>query len=153
VKLSPLHLKNYFVTNLSIQANPVTEGSKIDLLDGVNTSTTVETAQHIENKRDWKAAVQIKCSPKDKNICAYLITVELVGFFEVDKELPEDKIADVVAANAPAILYSAARELILLVTGRGPFPPFALPSVTFIDETPSSKRQLEESKARELIKP
>jgi preprotein translocase subunit SecB len=72
----------------------------------------------------------------------------LVGFFEVDTGLPEEVIGDVVAANAPAILYSAARELILLVTGRGPFPPFSLPSATFIDETPTSKRRLTETKAK-----
>lgn len=146
--LSPLHLKNYFVTNLSVQANPVTEGSQMVLQGGVNTVTTVETAQHAENKRDWKVAIQIRCSPENKNLCAYLISAELVGFFEVDKGLPEEVIGDVVAANAPAILYSAARELILLVTGRGPFPPFSLPSATFIDETPTSKRRLTETKAK-----
>lgn len=146
VKKSPLKIKNYFVTSLSIKANPAEEGAKSPLEDGVNLVTKVETAQHAENKRDWRVALQINCSPAEKNVCAYVIGVELVGFFEVDKDLKEELIGDVVAANAPAILYSAARELILLVTGRGPFPPFALPSATFIDETPSSKKRLEEAK-------
>jgi len=146
VKKSPLKIKNYFVASLSVKANPAEEGARSPLEDGVNTATRVETAQHAENKRDWKVALQINCSPVEKNVCAYLISVELVGFFEVDKEWPDDKIGDVVAANAPAILYSAAREIILLVTGRGPFPPFALPSASFVDETPSAKKRAEEAK-------
>jgi preprotein translocase subunit SecB len=153
VKRSPLKIKNYFVTNLSVKANPVEDGAKPLLEGGVNTVTKVETAQHAENKRDWKVALQVNCSPAEKNLCAYLITVELIGFFEVDKALSDDKIEDVVAANAPAILYSAARELILLATGRGPFPPFALPSATFIDETPSAKKNLEEAKKKAETQP
>jgi len=144
VKRSPLRIKNYFVTSFSVKANPAEDGAKTPLEDGVNIVTKVETAQHADNKRDWKVALQVDCSPVEKNVCAYIVAVELVGFFEIDKELPEDRIADVVAANAPAILYSAAREIILLMTGRGPFPPFALPSATFIDETPSSKRKAAE---------
>jgi hypothetical protein len=38
-----------------------------------------------------------------------------------------------------------ARELILLITGRGPFPPLSLPSASFIDETPSSKKWMMEA--------
>lgn len=146
MKRSPLKIKNYFVTNFSVKANPAEEGAKIPLADGVNTVTKVETAQHAENKRDWKVALQINCTPVENNVCAYLIAAELIGFFEVDKEMEEEKIGDVVAANAPAILYSAARELILLVTGRGPFPPFPLPSAHFIDETPSAKKRAEETR-------
>jgi preprotein translocase subunit SecB len=146
VKRSPLRIKNYFVTSLSVEANPAEDGAKSPLEDGVVTVTRVETAQHAENKRNWKVALQVNCTPTEKNVCAYEAAVELVGFFEIDKELSEDRIGDVVAANAPAVLYSAAREIILLITGRGPFPPFALPSATFIDETPSSKKRAEESK-------
>ena len=146
MRKSQLKIKNYFVTSLSVKANPAEEGAKTPLEDGVNTVTKVEAAQHAENKRNWKVALKIDCAPVDNKVCAYLISVELVGFFEVDKELADEKMGDIVAANAPAILYSAARELILLVTGRGPFPPFPLPSATFIDETPSAKKRADEAK-------
>jgi preprotein translocase subunit SecB len=138
VKRSPLKVKNYFVTGLSVKATPVMEGTQVPLAGDVNVTTKVEAAQRADNKRDWKVALQLNCEPADKNAGAYVVAMELIGFFEVDSELSEDRIGDVVAANAPAILYSAARELILLITGRGPFPPLSLPSATFIDETPTS---------------
>lgn len=152
MKKSLLKIKNYFVTSLSVKAIPVEEGAKSSPEGRVDTITKVETAQHLENKRDWKVALAIHCSPAEKNVIGYSISVELVGFFEVEKELPEEQIGDVVVANAPAILYSAARELILLVTGRGPFPPFPLPSASFIDETPSSKKRMEEAKQAAQVK-
>jgi len=121
------------------------EGTQVPLAGEAQVTTKVEAAQRADNKRDWKVALQLNCEPVDKNAGSYVVSMELIGFFEVDNELSEDRIGDVVAANAPAILYSAARELILLITGRGPFPPLALPSATFIDETPSSKKRLAEA--------
>ena len=146
MKKSPLKVKNYFVTGLSVKANPIVEGTQVPLAGEVNVNTKVEAAQRADNKRDWKVALQLNCEPAERNTGAYVVTMELIGFFEVDNDLPEDRIGDVVAANAPAILYSAARELILLITGRGPFPPLSLPSATFIDETPSQKRVAEAQK-------
>ena len=148
MKKSPLKVKNYFVTGLSVKANPIVEGTQGPLVGEANVTTKVEAAQRTDNKREWKVALQLNCEPVEKNAGAYVVAMELIGFFEVDNVLPVDRIGDVVAANAPAILYSAARELILLITGRGPFPPFSLPSATFIDETPSSqKRRAEAQKA------
>ena len=108
-------------------------------------ASAAETAQNVDNKRDWKVAIQIKCEPIEKNIGGYSITAELIGFFEVDNGLPEDRIEDIVTANGPAVLYGAARELVLLMTGRGPFPPFSLPCATFIDETPSAQKRAAEA--------
>jgi preprotein translocase subunit SecB len=145
VKNSPLKVKNYFVTGLSVKANPIVEGTQVPLSGAANVITKVEAAQRADNKRDWKVALQLNCEPAEKNVGSYVVSMELIGFFEVDNDFAEDRIGDVVAANAPAILYSAARELILLITGRGPFPPLSLPSATFIDETPSSKKRVAEA--------
>ena len=146
MKSSPLHLKNYFVTHLSVRANQLADLSQ-GQDSGGSLTTKVENAKHAEDERQWRVAIQISCSATEKKFCPYLIEAELVGFFEADKSISDDKVEDIVAANAPALLYSAARELVLLVTGRGPFPPFCLPSATFIDHTPSSRKALAESKA------
>jgi preprotein translocase subunit SecB len=145
VKKSPLKVKNYFVTALSVKANPIVEGTQVPLAGEANVITKVEAAQRTDNKRDWKVALQLNCEPVEKNSGSYVASMELIGFFEVSEDYPEDRIADIVAANAPAILYGAARELILLVTGRGPFPPLSLPSASFVDETPSSQKRLAEA--------
>jgi preprotein translocase subunit SecB len=146
VKKSPLKVKDYFVTELSVKANPFSEGAKFPVEGNYNMSSKVETAKNETNVRDWKVALQIKVEPIEKNIGGYSITIELVGFFDVENEYPEDRIGDMVTANAPAVLYGAAREILILITGRGPFPIFSLPCATFIDETPSAKRKLAEEK-------
>jgi preprotein translocase subunit SecB len=138
VQPSPLFLKNYFVTRLLVEANRTADLSKVE--GQVNTTTQLQPAQHNENKRDWRVTLKISCTPTEPTMCCYLVEIELVGFFEVHKSINEKDIADLVIGNGPAILYGAAREIILLVTGRGPFPPFSLPSATFIDDCPSSKR-------------
>jgi len=153
VKKSPLKVKNYFITGLSVKANPIVEGTQVPLVGDANVTTKVEVAQRADNKRDWKVALQLNCEPVEKNAGAYVVSMELIGLFEVDNDLAEDRIGDVVAANAPAILYSAARELILLITGRGPFPPLSLPSATFIDETPTSIMRRAEAQKAAAAKP
>lgn len=139
MQLSPLILKNYFVTNLSVKAcvpnfRTAEEVRKAFEEGTSNMSAKVETAKNDANPRLWKVALVLALGPNEKgHFCPYLIDVELVGFFEVHVSVEESKIQDLVVCNGPSILASAARELILLITGRGPLPPFTLPSVTFVD--------------------
>lgn len=70
---------------------------------------------------------------KDK--VPYSFKVSLVGYFHVDAAMKEDADANaLVYANAPAILFSAAREMLALVTARGPYPAVILPTVSFHDD-------------------
>ena len=67
----------------------------------------------------------------------YWGNLDAVGFFyiepiEGDKE--EKKLLKIVGANAPAILYSASRELYLFLAGRGPWLPLQWPTVHFADQ-------------------
>lgn len=105
-------------------------------------TTKVNTAKSNEDDRQYRVGLQISCSQGEGDFVPYSIEAELVGFFEVDANIPQEKIGDIVSVNAPAVLYSAARELVLLVTGRGPFPPFLLPCSTFTDDAPSNRKQV-----------
>jgi preprotein translocase subunit SecB len=147
---SPVHLKNYFVTKLLVKANELADPAQLQNTEA-SLTTKLQTAKNTQDDRQWKVALNISCCPAEKKFAPYHIEAELVGFFEAEKTVPEDNIADLITANAPAILYSAARELILLITGRGPFPPFSLPSATFIDETPSSKKAVAAAKATPVL--
>ena len=63
----------------------------------------------------------------------------VVGVFSVEESVPEEQRASLVKVTGGAMLYSAAREFILLVTYRtSPFPPFYLPtlSVKALEEAP-----------------
>jgi len=142
---SPLHLKTYVFTKLSVTADSPHEGAKRDA--AMTTHTKVETARNNTDKNNWRVGLQISCVPAEKDAVSYRIEAELIGIFQMDGDFPEEKAVDIVSANAPSVLYSAAREMILLITGRGPFRPFCLPSVTFIDHAPSVRKKSEETKA------
>ena len=141
--LSPLFLKHYFIANLSVKANPdfasFTDAKQfqhaIETAEG-NLGAEVEIAKNPENDRDWKVGLKIHHASSGEKFCAYFIDIELVGFFEMHSSVPSEKVPALVAANAPALLFSAARELVMLITGRGPLPPLCLPSVTFVDAVP-----------------
>jgi preprotein translocase subunit SecB len=91
--------------------------------------------------------LKVSCTPLEKNHCSYYFDLELVGFFETYSELSEEMAADIINVNGPSTLYGAARELVLLITGRGPFPPVSLPAVSFVDEAPSKKKTGEKAAA------
>ena len=95
MKKSPLKVKDYFVTDFSVKANPLPEGAPLPLEIKGNVSTKVETAQNKDNKRDWRVALQIKSEPIEANTGGYSIAIELVGFFEIENEFPEARIGDV----------------------------------------------------------
>lgn len=55
----------------------------------------------------------------------------IVGVFSVDESVPKEQRASLVKNTGGAMLYSASREFILLVTYRtSPFPPFYLPTLS-----------------------
>lgn len=153
MKNSPLQLKHYLVVELSVKAlpPPATKPNP-NAKSTFKVSTQVTNAKNRENLRDWKVCLKVTGEPEEPALGGYLVAVELIGFFEVLPEFPEDKIEDLVTANAPALLYGAARELVLLVTARGPYSPFVLPSASFCDEAPTSRKVAPEKKAN-LAKP
>lgn len=134
MQLSPLALNGYIITNLSIKAEipkSFDEAQKA-AASMADVSTKVDLAKNGDNPRQWKVALQVFYHPTaPSHLSPYKIDIELLGFFEVAQSVDEKKINDIVAANAPAVLFGAARELVLLITSRGPMPPVTLPCVTF----------------------
>ena len=135
MNLSPLQLKKYFLTELVVKAIPPNPAASLPAASGgMRLTTKVHHAQNKANIRDWRVGLHISCQPDGRGNCPYLIEMELLGFFEVSPAIKEEHIKTLVMANAPALLYGAAREMVLQITGRGPNGPFMLPAATFIDE-------------------
>jgi preprotein translocase subunit SecB len=153
MQLSPLILKNYFVTSVSVKVCPPNSSSQEEMVraiaDGIsNLRTTVQTAKAENNFRDWRVILSLSLGPTEPSAyCPYLIDIDLLGFFEAHSSVPEDKVEDLMVCNAPAVLYGAAREFLLLITGRGPLPPYLLPSSNFVDQSKANRAKAEESEA------
>lgn len=80
-----------------------------------------------------KAAYRLRLSlPPKENRFPYSFEIVMIGFFHLHDAVPEEQVARVLDANAPAVLYGAAREALATSIGRGPFRPLLLPSVNFL---------------------
>jgi preprotein translocase subunit SecB len=103
--------------------------------------------------------LSLQLPPRD-NCFPYTFEIVVVGRFRVDARQFQGEAAErLTDTNGPAVLFGAAREAIASVTGRGPYPPLCLPSITFYgmqgglkDEAGakaiSPERETEQSKAK-----
>jgi preprotein translocase subunit SecB len=130
--LSPLALQTHFFTKVNVDACP----EACDAAGEGALSSSIEFQQHEDDSQKWlvNLGVRRENSSDEEGCPEYTFDVEIVGIFEVDEDYPQDSVDKLIRANAPAMLYGAVREMLLNVTGRGPFGPCSLPTVTFIDE-------------------
>jgi preprotein translocase subunit SecB len=155
---SPLLLEQYIITELHYSAQQNFDGSAPDagrILPG-DIQVEVIEGVHEENAllRSCQLTIELEDTTSTKYPCIFLIS--LVGFFEIIKEWPEDKVDQLFSSNAPALLYSAAREALAMVTGRGPHGAILIPSVTFIqlpnDKAEPKMKELPAAKSKPLNK-
>lgn len=138
---SPLQLNDYWVDSLTFDTNydhepppPIGVITAQDLVVEVNESINPEN----DLQRSCNLSIELKESAEAR--FPWRFSVSLVGFFQIDENWPHDK-DSLFSANAPAVLYSAAREALAAVSGRGPHREVLLPSVTFI-KLPTESKQL-----------
>ncbi len=130
---SPLHLEHYFFTRISVEAAPHTDKTSPGTLTG-----RVNCACHKEDPRRWMVTLTVQQKEdSEKKVPSYLVDIEICGFFNVDNSIADNRVEPIVKANGPAVLFGSVREIVALLTGRGPHPAVQLPSVTFIDEPPT----------------
>jgi len=139
--LSPLQLHRYFAEEIFCKANPDFDKDKeVKIKDFQVFFETSEDKNPL--LRRIRLTVEQNLS-KDGNE-PFAFKIVMVGFFEVMKEFFEsqgtEKTEQLVNVNGPALLYSAARELLALVSGRGPYADenlnVLLPSITFLNFQP-----------------
>lgn len=135
MKPAPLQLTDYFITKLNLEANPDydLEGKVTADLDTIDVTHNIEHFESVDNGGSkWRVIMVIKqIIPKGRNI-PYKFELELQGEIFAFPIFKEDRLATVVNANAPAMLFGAAREIIRAATGRGPFPAVVIPSTNFL---------------------
>lgn len=158
MKLSPLQLEGYYVKEMSFSVRPdiendvvfaLTPGLQIQPISmiqaesiTVNTNVTagINTSEH--NRYRFELIVESQNDPALKY--PYAFRVVMVGFFKFIGEQSPDDARQLVAVNAPGLLYSSAREVLAASTGRGPCPGVQLPSISFadaLDEQPPSQEE------------
>jgi preprotein translocase subunit SecB len=133
---SPLQVKNYYFTNISVKANDRPEKTSDKSKRTLNLKTTIETKN--DDNDNYVVVLSLSLTPApDGPGFPYTIEVVAVGHFSVAPAWPADKKEKLVVTSGGGILISAAREQIASLTGRGPHGPFLLPAVdlnTFVRE-------------------
>lgn len=131
----PVAIKQYFITNLSVKANPQAQPG----IEGqANIDAQATSARNSDNKKLWRVGLDVTCTPVPGSIIPYFVQVEAVGFFEIEDSVAEENAEALISNLGPSMLYGAIRELVVLVTGRGPNPALVLPTFTFIKENAAS---------------
>ena len=136
--LSPLQLHRYYAEEIFCKANPDFDKDK-----EVKIKDFQVLFEAGEDKNPLLRRIRLTIEQnlsKDGNE-PFAFKIVMVGFFEVMKEFFEsqgtEKTEQLVNVNGPALLYSAARELLALVSGRGPYVDgnmnVLLPSITFLN--------------------
>lgn len=85
-----------------------------------------------ENSEEWVIWLTIEIPETAKPMPPYAIELRAFGVFAVAGDLgSQAETARLVAVNGGSILYSSAREFLLMVTSRGPSDSYALPTHDF----------------------
>jgi len=127
---SHLQLEGYFLKELEYSINNEMEQfpEKIENLEPPDLEVLDSTRLLDAGSNRWRCEVLIK----SKDDYAYDFKIVMVGFFAINPDLRADTQKLIAESNCPAVLYSAAREIIATVTRRSPYPGTVLPLVTFV---------------------
>lgn len=146
MQASPLQLEGYFLKDLQFSLTDSLGDMQDKAIKYGNPgiSVDVKTDRRGNDPRKWRCELSVE-SNKDSDLkLPYTFRITFVGFFEVIKGYPEERIELMARTNAPALLYSAAREALLPLTARGPVPALILPSVTFLQPATEAGSQARE---------
>ena len=125
--LSPLQLKTHSFPVVSIRANP----------NGQATGACV-AEQHVScvpvpgSPNHWNLQLQLFLHSADPaNPFFYESEIVAVGVVEIIGDVPTERREQIAAVNGLSLLYSACREMLLIITARSLFGPFSIPSLNF----------------------
>jgi preprotein translocase subunit SecB len=136
MKNSPLQLKRYFVTELSLTANKEFDPKRETKLGRESIIVTPSLLPDTSDARQWQVTLRIQQQPGAGANPPYFCALEIVGFFRLQDDYPEENIEWMVQTNGTSVLFSAAREILRGATALGPYPPILLPTVSFYGPNP-----------------
>ena len=133
MRLAPLQLENYFIKSLrfDLRAGFDTRESLDDDVTLPKFDVTANIIQDIDDPRHCRCELHVALTDDPNDKFPYTFAITLIGMFRANKKYPDDGVGLLLKVNAPSIMYSAAREIALSISGRGNYPPVLLPSVSF----------------------
>ena len=140
---APLQLERYVFTKLEIEANPDYVPQEISSDNPIKLRLDIGLGEHQEDSTKYQVSIGIDELRAEKGVLPYRIALQVVGQFSVHQNFKPEDLKKIVQVNGASMLYSAARELVLLVTSRGPWSAFQLPTISFhqaVSETETQQK-------------
>ena len=143
MKLSPLQLSRYVVTNIGCTANPQFNPEKeiIGALDHYSINAKANPLEPVKDVpgHSWSVELEIVQKKTEGQNFPYEFHISIFGIFTCqDGVLDTEKETRFVQVNGSSMLYGMAREHIRALTAAGPWGAIILPTMSFYDnkETP-----------------
>lgn len=133
MQLSPLQLKQYWVTSLGFApCEHFDPESDLDLkFDSIKNHVNIRYVE--EPVCCWQVDLSLAHEPGEEENAPYRYQIQVAGFFTVDEGIPEEKVKNIVKVNGASLLFGIAREQLRAALSSGPYPSVLLPSVSFRD--------------------
>ncbi|MCF6180268.1 MAG: protein-export chaperone SecB, partial [Geopsychrobacter sp.] len=84
--------------------------------------------------KGYQLLINVKIDDEDSENTPYNGEIQVVGIFSVAEDQESKDLSVMVHKKGTGILYSAVRELVLTLTGRGPWGPLMLPILDDLSE-------------------
>ena len=130
----PLQLEESFFDTVGVEVCPeyVPDSGGRPQQHGVEIHLNLATLD--DDPGVWRVTLDLSDKDVEGETPRYRFRLRIIGFFRwVGGERPEQDIAQIVAANGASILYSSAREYLLMLTSRTPWGQVNLPTMSFAD--------------------
>ncbi|MGB3478554.1 MAG: protein-export chaperone SecB [bacterium] len=131
---APLRLRHYFITRIHIKAHSKYNPKKPYIYEAGSIQTEQKVYVNKKIPGVWQVRLNLKNVQRNSENIPYTFNLEIVGFFETTKKHTKSTTDMFIHFNAPAILYSAAREIIASATGRGPWGSILIPVIRFLPQ-------------------
>jgi preprotein translocase subunit SecB len=131
MQLSRLALDDYFIKALSFALNPGFDQEKEGSNEVEPPDLKVRSRLAGTKNKQWRCELMVELPRDPAGKFPYSFSLTLVGYFTIEPELSPESDETLARSNAPALLFSASREILANVSSRSGYPPFLLPSVTF----------------------
>jgi preprotein translocase subunit SecB len=127
--LSPLQLRQSCFTQISLHANPTgTPNGQISL------DPVIWFQNNPQNANEWLLSLRVIVKSTDtQKPFIYEADVGIQGVVEVQDGFPTEKREQLAVVNGLSLLYSAVREVLLMMTARSVHGTTCLPTLSFIE--------------------
>lgn len=137
MKLSPLDLCRYVVTDISCSANPEFDaGQTIEMtIDELTVETSIQKVDiESEDRIGWSIDLSLSYQVAPKENYPYNYSMQIVGFFSSPAAVPSGMDDErLVRVNGASMLYGIAREKLRSLSEAGPWDGVLIPTASFFE--------------------